>query len=253
MAAPRRPRPKISLWARFRTWLRYWHSPLKIRGSLTRLSNHKHPLLTLLRMFVPFPSWFFPVPGPFTPRALIEDTKKETGIIVSQFGEIHNLRAIPIWRMRDTPLRSVYRLYELHLADHYELMGWETEYFFYRPDWRLRDIPDPKDPDPLRYAILASIVEELHEAVNWRLSLGLRRNHEHIYREDANDTLPPFTPEELPGWTTRVAPIDRDLLKLSVPPEALDTEGNLVLEKNGKGRNFARRNIITNTGWFYTI
>ncbi|KAL4783850.1 hypothetical protein BJX76DRAFT_243341 [Aspergillus varians] len=251
--AGRRPRPKISLWARFRSWLRYWHSPLKLRRSLSRLSDHKYPLLTLLRMFVPYPSWFFPVPGPYPPCALIEDTQKQTGIIESHFGQIHNLRAIPIWRMRDTPLRSIYRLYELHLADHYELMGWETEYFFYRPDWKLRDIPDPRDPNPLRYAILASIVEELHEAVNWRLSLGMRRDHQHLHRDDDSDRLPVFASEELPEWTKGVAPIDRDLLRLSVPPEVLDTEGNLVLEKNGKGHNFARRNIITNTGWFYTI
>ncbi|RHZ57489.1 uncharacterized protein CDV56_106954 [Aspergillus thermomutatus] len=131
--------------------------------SLIPLSHqHKYPLLTLLRLFIPYPSWFFPIPGPFSLRALIEDTKNETGIITSHFGDIHNLRAIPIWRMRDTPLRSIYRLYELHLADHYELVGWETEYFFCRRDWKLRDIPDPKDPDPLRSAIVASIVEELH-------------------------------------------------------------------------------------------
>ncbi|KAL2827580.1 hypothetical protein BDW59DRAFT_144033 [Aspergillus cavernicola] len=155
--------------------------------------------------------------------------------------------------MRDTPLRSIYRLYELHLADRYALMGWETEYFFYRLDWKLRDIPDPKDSDPLRYAILASIVEELHEAVNWKLSLGLRRNRKHILQEEDSEPWPLFTPEELPDWTRKVAPIDRDLLKRSVPPEMLDTEGNLVLETNGKGPNFARRNIITNTGWFSTI
>ncbi|GAQ10371.1 hypothetical protein ALT_7692 [Aspergillus lentulus] len=173
-------------------------------------------------------------PGPsqspvsFSLRELIEDTKNETGIITSHFDDIHNLRSIPIWRMRDTPLRSIYRLYELHLADHYELLGWETEYFFYRRDWKLRDIPDPGDPDPLR-------------------------NREHVYREEDGDPWPPFTPEELPGWTKKVAPADKDLLRLSVPPESLDAEGNLVLEANGKSPNFARRNIITNSGWFYTI
>jgi hypothetical protein len=44
-----------------------------------------------------------------------------------------------------------------------------------------------------------------------------------------------------------VAPMNKHLLRLSVPPESL------VLEKNGKGRNFARRNITTNTGWLYAI
>lgn len=144
--APRRPRPKISLWARFRYWLRHLESPLRLRASYIRLSHqNKYPLLALLRMFIPYPTCSFPIPGPYSPRELIEDTKNKTGIIDSHFGEIHNLRAIPVWRMRDTPLRSVYRLYELHLADHYALMGWETEYFFFRPDWMLKDIPDPKD------------------------------------------------------------------------------------------------------------
>jgi hypothetical protein len=87
----------------------------------------------------------------------------------------------------------------------------------------------------------------------WRLSLGLRRNREHVYREEDGDPWPPFTPEELPDWTKKVAPIDKELLRLSVPPESLDMEGNLVLEANGKSPNFARRNIITNTGWLYTI
>ncbi|KAJ0414257.1 hypothetical protein BJY00DRAFT_34991 [Aspergillus carlsbadensis] len=253
---PRRrgPRPKISFWARLLARLRAWHSPLRLRSSLIRLSHdHKYPFLALLRLFVPYPSWSFPVPGPFPLRALIEDEKNETGIIRSHFGDIHNLRAIPIWRLRDTPLRSVYRLYELHLADRYALMGWETEYFFFQPGWEIRDIPDPKDPDPLRYSILASIVEELHEAVNWRLSLGLRRNRKHVYREKNSDPLPTYIPEELPQWTKNVGPLDKGLLRLSVPHEVLDAEGNLVLEVGGKGPNFARRNIVTNTGWFYTI
>ncbi|KAF4763307.1 hypothetical protein N7455_003663 [Penicillium solitum] len=251
---PRRPRPKLSLWVRFRRWLRYWSSPLRLRGSLIRLKHqHKYPILTLLRLFIPYPSWYFQIPERFSLRELIEDEKNGTGIIRSHFGAIHNLRCVPIWRMRDTPLRSIYRLYELHLADRYELMGYETEYFFFQQNWKLGDIPDPRDPDPLRYAMVASITEELHEAVNWRLSLGLRRNREHVYREEDGDPWPPFNPEELPDWTKNVAPMDKDLLRRSVPPESLDTKGNLVLEKNGKGRNFARRNIITNTGWLYTI
>ncbi|KAL5340242.1 hypothetical protein BJX70DRAFT_128100 [Aspergillus crustosus] len=254
MPRSRRPRPKISLWARFRTWLRYAHTPLRLRPSLTRLrQHHTYPLLTLLRMFIPYPSWHLPIPGPHSLRELIEDEKNGTRIIESHFGDIHNLRAIPIWRMRDTPLRSIYRLYELHLADCYEMMGWETEYFFFRHDWKVGDIPDPKDSDPLRYAVLASIVEELHEAVNWRLSLGLRRNRQHVYRERQDDPLPPFTPEALPTWTKDVPPIDKSLLKSAVPPESLDSDGNLVLEANGSSAVFARRNIITNTGWLYTI
>lgn len=250
---PRRPRPKISLWARFRHFLRYWQSPLQLRSSYTRLTHKGHALSRLLRLFIPYPSWYFPIEGPLPLRPLIEDTQNKTGIISSHFGDIHNLQAIPIWCMRDTPLRSIYRLYELHLSDHYGRIGYETEYFFFRPDWKLENIPDPKDPDPLRYAIIASITEELHDAVNWRLSLGLRRNEEHVYREEDSDPWPPFTPEKLPAWTTGVAPIDKNQLKEEVPPGSLDQAGNLVLEKGGKAFNFAKRNIITNSGWLYTI
>ncbi|CAG7968720.1 unnamed protein product [Penicillium salamii] len=251
---PRRPRPKISLWARFRWWLRFCHSPLRLRGSYRRLSHHnRYPLLKLLRMFIPYPTWYFPIEGPFPLRPLIEDTQNKTNIINSHFGDIHNLRDVPIWRWRDTPLRSIYRLYELHLADKYALIGWETEYFFFRPDWKLVDIPDPKDPDPIRYAILASITEEILDAFNWRLSLGLRRNGEKVLREDEGDPWPPFTPEELPNWTAKVAPIDKGQLKQTVPPGSLDADGNLVLEERGKSLNFRKRNIITNSGWLYTI
>ncbi|GAD96274.1 hypothetical protein PVAR5_4924 [Paecilomyces variotii No. 5] len=218
-----------------------------------RLRDHKHPVLTLLLMFIPYPSWFFKIPGPFSFRELIEDEKNRTGIIRSHWDNLHNLRWIPIWRMRDTPLRSIYRLYELHLADHYTLIGYETEYFFSRPEWKLQNIPDPKDSDSLRYAVIACIVEELHEAFNWRLSLGLRRNDQHIFREKNDDPLPPFIPEGLPSWTKNVAPIDKGLLRQSVPPDKLDADGNLVLEEGGKSAIFARRNIITNTGWFYTL
>ncbi|PYI28868.1 hypothetical protein BP00DRAFT_250112 [Aspergillus indologenus CBS 114.80] len=254
MPPPRRPKPKISLWRRFRIWLRYARSPLELRASFQRLrQNHQHPLITLLRMFIPFPSWYFKIPGPYSCRALIEDERRGTGIIESIFGDLHNLRAIPIWRVRDTPLRSIYRLYALFLAGQYDLMGYETEYFFKRPDWKLRYIPDPQDPDPLRYAVVACIVEELHRAVNWRLSLGLRRNGERIYRDREDDPWPPYHPEDLPGWTKSVLPIDKALLEQSVPAEVLDGHGNLVLQENGTSPIFAQRNIVTNTGWLYTI
>lgn len=77
---PRRPRPKLSLWTRFRLWLRYWESPLQLRSSLIRLNHHKHPLLTLLLMFIPYPSWFFPIPGPYSLRALIGTRKIIRGL-----------------------------------------------------------------------------------------------------------------------------------------------------------------------------
>ncbi|KAJ5730755.1 uncharacterized protein N7483_005263 [Penicillium malachiteum] len=248
MPQPRRPRPKISLWARFR------HSPLKLRRSCSQLSSpDTNGFFALIRLLIPYPSWHFAIAGPYSPRELIDDEKRETGIISSQFGDLRNLQAIPLWRMRDTPLRSIYRIYDLHLADQYGFMGYETEYFFFHSDWRLRDIPDPKDPDPVRYAVVACIVEELQESLNWKLSLGLRRHGEQIIRERNEDPYPEFVPEELPAWTKNVPAIDKELLKQSVPSHMLSTEGQLVLEAKGLSLIFAQRNIVTNTGWFYTI
>jgi len=106
--------------------------------------------------------------------------------------------------MRDTPLWSIYRLYELHLADRYTSIGYETEYFFYQPHWKLRYIPDPKDSDPVRYAVVACILEALHESVNWKLSLGLRRNRKHVYWEsdvgNSKHNLVSLMPEMPRAW-----------------------------------------------------
>lgn len=131
-------------------------------------------------MFLPYPSRSFPILGPFSVRDLIEDKKNDTSIIQSHFDDIPNLRAFPIWRIRDTPLRSIYRLYKLPLADCYELHGWETEYFFFRPDWTLQDIPEPQDSDPLRYTVIASIVEELYKAINWSIFRDHNQSHKHL-------------------------------------------------------------------------
>lgn len=254
MSPPRRPRPKISLWARFLRFVRYWKSPLTLRDSITRLRrHHTHPVLALIRLFIPFPTWSFPLPGPFSPCELIEDKQNGGKITNSQFGTLRTYQNITIWRMRDTPLRSIYRIYELHLIDIYTLLGYETEYFFFQKRWHLRDIPDPNDPDLIRCAMLASIVEELHESVNWKLSLGLRRNGEILMRENDGDPYPPYIPEELPAWTKNVPAIDKELLKQSIPMDKLNEEGQLVLEEKGINPTFTKRNIVTNTGWFYTI
>ncbi|KAJ8058331.1 hypothetical protein OCU04_012523 [Sclerotinia nivalis] len=79
---------------------------------------------------------------------------------------IWTLRYIPIWVLRDNPLRSLYRLYEIFMTREFVLLRLECEYMWRRcgPKWALRSIPDPRDPDPIRYAMLASITEELADA-----------------------------------------------------------------------------------------
>ncbi|KAE8153083.1 hypothetical protein BDV25DRAFT_137153 [Aspergillus avenaceus] len=173
----------------------------------------------------------------------LEDAKLE---------HMDDLRSIPLWRARDTPERSLYRMYEAMISGVYEALGPETEYFWYQRKWSLQNISDPHDSDPVRYAILACLVEELVMAFNWRLSLGLRRDRHHQIRESEKDPHIPFTPLTRPPWTTCVRPVSREDLD-RFPPEYVSVVGELVLERDGSNKTFARRNIITNVGWLYTI
>lgn len=116
----------------------------------------------------------------------------------------------------------------------------------------MQDIEDPNDhSDPIRYAILACLVEELVKAFNWRLSLGMRRNRQHVIRETDDDPYPPYVPITGPEWTRSVSSITPDLLVGL--PGAYVNGGKLVLEASGVNKVFAKRNIITNVGWLYTI
>ncbi|KXG46670.1 uncharacterized protein PGRI_055260 [Penicillium griseofulvum] len=157
--------------------------------------------------------------------------------------DLTNMRCIPIWRAMDTPLRCLYRIYEAMAARETYAISPEVEYFGYqsRRRWSLDRIPDPCDPDPVRYAILASITEELAKGFNWRLSLGMRRvKSQHIYRKYFDEELPPFTP------------VGVDMIT-DLPSDFLDSSGRLVLEEGGDTPTFAARNIMTGTRDFYTV
>ncbi|OJJ50432.1 hypothetical protein ASPZODRAFT_2118010 [Penicilliopsis zonata CBS 506.65] len=246
-------RPRITWWMRLNRFIYTFESPLCLRGSLTRLRHrHSYPLLALLRLFLPLPTWHFSLPNP-VPFMVMRDN---FGLFRTRASsaDLVNMRSIPVWRARDTPIRSIYRIYEAMAAREYVAIGPEVEYFWYqaRHSWSVHCIPDPCDHDPIRYAILACIAEELADAFNWRLSQGLRRDGKHIYRETLDDVLPNYTPETAPSWTRKVPPIDVNLIE-GLPDDVLDSSGKLILEQGGQNLVFAERNIVTNTGYFRTI
>lgn len=241
---------------RVRRFICDFESPLRLRASLLRLRHHnKHPFLALLRLFLPLPYWHFRVREPVAPKLMLDNLPLLSSRMVAE--DITNMRSIPVWRARDTPLRTLYRIYEALAARHFYAIGPEVEYFWYqtRRSWAVQRIPDPRDPDPVRYAILACIAEELAEACNWRLSLGMRRDkRKHIYRKTLDDVLPPFTPETAPAWTRSVPAIDATLVAdLDLPGDLVDSLGRLVLEAGGQNPIFAERSIVTDTGHFFTI
>ncbi|EFR02854.1 hypothetical protein MGYG_05855 [Nannizzia gypsea CBS 118893] len=114
-------------------------------------------------------------------------------------------------------------------------------------------IPDLADPDPLRYAILACIAEALVLALNWRLSLSMRRNGNHIHHQHGSDPYPPYNPLLMPSWTRDVPAVPTSYLRLTMPESKLDFEGRLVLIDEGKSEIFRKRNIIASEYRFYTI
>ncbi|KAK2811280.1 hypothetical protein FQN49_008472 [Arthroderma sp. PD_2] len=153
-------------------------TPLALRGSIYSLRRlHQRPYLALLRLFIPWPAWRFALPEPIPAKEMLGNES----LMFDRRRHFNVYTAVPIWCIRDTPMRSLYRLYESMASGEYAPMGRETEYFWYR-GWELNSIEDPQDSDPVRYAILASLVEELVTAFNWRLSLGMRRNRPHTHR-----------------------------------------------------------------------
>lgn len=156
---------------------------------------------------------------------------------------LRQLQCIPLWRTRDTPLCSLYRLFEDLCSRQYIFMGYEGEYWFYRDEsrWRLCNVPDPKESDPVVYAILASFVEALVAAFNWKLTLGVRRNARNDLSENRASN---FEPETAPAWTASVPPIEKTLDLNTHPHGAPEGDPHPA---------FLKRNIIAPVTRLYSI
>jgi len=254
---PPRNQSKFKLcWLRLRSRIRYFKSSLCLRDSIARLrddDNHCHPYFALLKLAIihlQLPSWNwsynYPLPKPLAPK----DIAKNEALFNQHHPNIFQLRYIPVWTLRDTPLRAIYRLYEIFVTQEFVLLRLECEYMWHQSSrkWSLNSIPDPYDPDPIRYAMLASIVEELVKAFNWRLGNGQRRNGKNVCRTRENPT-PKYVPETVPAWTALVPPIQKtDLREL---PLDLVHNGKLILG-DGECTNFLRRNFDVPIRFLYT-
>lgn len=196
------------------------------------------------------PSWNwsydYPLPEPLAPK----DIAGNEALFDRHHPGIFNLRYIPIWTFRDTPLRAIYRLYEIFMTREFVLLRLECEYMWHQSGrkWSLCSIPDPHDPDPIRYAMLASIVEELVSAFNWRLRHGQRRDRKDVRRTMENP-WPKYDPEVVPSWTAFVPPIQKE--DLSELPLDMVQNGQLILADGGC-ENFLRRNFDAPTRYLYT-
>ena len=113
------------------------------------------------------------------------------------------LRKVSLFHARDTLLRSIYRLYEAICSNCPNEVMEEADYIFHQqPTWKLKDIPNPRDQDPVRQAVLASIVETLVQAFNFKIGIGLRRGitntKSYLIERFAREPDPPY--EKVPEW-----------------------------------------------------
>lgn len=135
-------------------------------------------------------------------------------------------------------------MYEDLCAGRLILMSYESDYFFRQgsPRWQLSRMPDPGESDPVRYAVLASLVEALADAFNWRMQLGIRRG-EDAPRDRSADRATNFSKEEPPSWTGNAVAVKKplNLIDRNKEPHANPEE------------NFLKRNIEAGLGYLYTV
>jgi hypothetical protein len=146
------------------------------------------PYSHLLWLFVRIPR-SFPCPLPPMPREIMSYDDK--AYMCQHHPDLLNLQLIPLWRWRDTPQRSFFRLYEAFCAHHEEFIGYETEYFWKHssPAWTVELLRDPREyggVDREQLAVFASLAEALTESFNWRLMWGMRRDGRSVERMSAD-------------------------------------------------------------------
>lgn len=129
-------------------------------------------------------------------------------------------------------------MYEYLVSGYMTGLRSEIEFFFNKPSWAVADIPDPQDPDPERYAILAVPPFYMVFAFNRLIERGLPRDSPFIISTAMEDELKsrPVILEKQPDWVAGVKKLERTLV---IP----DCDGNVPAEQSRSAR-FQEMNII---------
>ncbi|KAJ3769596.1 hypothetical protein FB446DRAFT_747222 [Lentinula raphanica] len=197
------------------------------------------PWHMLFRLFFPFP-WRLPNPNPLPVSFLASISSPH--FFYERHDFLPTIRNLLLFRWRDTRTRALYRLYDaICLQDHVESVH-EATYIWERLDWQLEDWPDPADPDPERYTVLAGIMEGLVESFNWRLGLGICRDrHKALQKRLERRRDDPEPLEGSPSWPSQVPP--------SPHPIYLNLNGCSIEEMTTLASPlFKRRNIFGESG-----
>lgn len=138
----------------------------------------------------------------------------------------------------ENPLASLYRMYEYLVLGYNIGLRTEIEWFFNHADWAVCDIPDPRDADAARYAILAVMPEFLCAAFNRLIERGLPRGSPAIISDEVEDELKsrPIILETLPAWAAKVPKLEQSLVIPNVDGTTPTAEA--------RSPEFLERNII---------
>lgn len=146
----------------------------------------------------------------------------------------------------DNPTAALYRMYEhIMLDQHLEIRN-EFEAFWFHSDLKVSELPDPEDPDPERYAVVACIPALLCLAFNRRIELGLPRDAPAIFTRDQLEEWRSQDRqyETEPEWTEGVAPLDE---RLAIPHWDNDKRDFVPLDHSDTtkaSKEFAKKNIL---------
>ena len=146
----------------------------------------------------------------------------------------------PKGTLKDTPLFSLYRLYEhLILNDNIGLRN-EIEYFWYAK-WPVASIPDPRDPCASRYAVLSAIPALLVESFNQRIELGLPRKADPIFSREEMEQYQKEDKifESVPDWTNQAPRLQETLVIPHDNDEVLES-----FEDERASAQLAAKNIL---------
>ncbi|KAG8165545.1 hypothetical protein KVR01_004097 [Diaporthe batatas] len=180
----------------------------------------------------------FPVFPPPSPRHLIQNADREWARIDQR------KYAAPRGIFEDSSLYGLYRLYEVIVLD--KVFGYRNglEAFWRQKTWAIKDIADPKDDDPERYAVLAGCTYLLARSFNERVKRGLDRQmpaimlHEQVEEcRNKPDHLRQY--ERVPQWAQAVKPLEETLF---IPTH----EGELLKGKDDERADpdFLEKNIV---------
>lgn len=114
----------------------------------------------------------------------------------------------------NTPLAALYRMYEYFVSGYRIGLRSEIEFFFNKPAWAVADTPDPNDPDPERYAVLAVLPYYMVKAFNRLIQRGLPRGSPFIISTTMEDELKsrPIILEKAPSWVVGVTRLQKALV-----------------------------------------